>query len=54
MSFDLEVVEQYSMQRLMLKFNLQYFGHLIGITDLLEKSPMLGKIKGRSKGEDRR
>ena len=31
----------------MLKFNLQYFGHLMGRTDLVEKSPMLGKIKGR-------
>ena len=31
----------------MLKLNLQYFGHLMGRSDLLEKSPMLGKIKGR-------
>ena len=31
----------------MLKLNLQYFGHLMGRTDLVEKSPMLGKIKGR-------
>ena len=31
----------------MLKLKLQYFGHLMGIADLLEKSLMLGKIDGR-------
>ena len=31
----------------MLKLNLQYFGHLMGRTDLLEKTLMLGKIEGR-------
>ena len=31
----------------MLKLNLQYFGHLMGRTDSLEKTPMLGKIKDR-------
>ena len=31
----------------MLKLKLQYFGHLIGIDDSLEKSLMLGKIEGR-------
>ena len=31
----------------MLKLNIQYFGQLMGKTDLLEKSPMLGKIKAR-------
>ena len=31
----------------MLKLNLQYFGHLIGTDDSLEKSLMLGKIEGR-------
>ena len=31
----------------MLKLNLQYFGHLMGITDSLEKTLMLGKIEGR-------
>ena len=31
----------------MLKLELQYFGHLIQITDSLEKSLMLGKLKGR-------
>ena len=31
----------------MLKLNLQYFGHLIGRTDSIEKTLMLGKFKGR-------
>ena len=31
----------------MLKLNLQYFGHLMGRTDSLEKPLMLGKIEGR-------
>ena len=31
----------------MLKLKLQYFGHLMGRTDPLEKTPMLGKIEGR-------
>ena len=42
-----EISPEYSLERTMLKLNLQYFGHLIGRTDLLEKSPKLGKIKGR-------
>jgi len=33
----------------MLKLKLQYFGHLTQGTDLLEKTPMLGKIEGRSR-----
>ena len=37
---------EYSLQRLMLKLKLQYFGHLMWRTDSLEKTPMLGKIKG--------
>ena len=35
------------MERLILKLKLQYYGHLIGRTDSLEKTLMLGKIKGR-------
>ena len=35
------------MEGLMLKLKLQYFGHLIQITDSLEKTLMLGKIEGR-------
>ena len=37
----------YSLERMMLKLNLQYFGHLIGRADSLEKTLMLGKIEGR-------
>ena len=35
----------------MLKLNLQYFGHLMGPADLLEKSLILGKIEGRRRRE---
>ena len=35
------------MEGMMLKLKLQYFGHLIGRTDSLEKTLMLGKIEGR-------
>ena len=37
----------------MLKLKLQYFGHLMGRTDSLEKSLMLGKIKGGRRGQQR-
>ena len=37
----------YSLEGLMLKLKLQYFGHLVWRADLLEKTPMLGKIEGR-------
>ena len=39
--------EIYSLEGLMLKLKLQYFGHLKGRTDSLEKTLMLGKIEGR-------
>ena len=38
---------EYSLEGLMLKLKLQYFGHLMGITDSFEKILMLGKIEGR-------
>ena len=38
---------EYSLEGLMLKLKLQYFGHLMQITDSLEKTLMLGKIEGR-------
>ena len=38
---------EYSLERLMLKLKLQYFGHLMQRTDSLEKTLMLGKIEGR-------
>ena len=37
----------------MLKLKLQYFGHLIGRTDSLEKTMMLGKIEGKRRGQQR-
>ena len=40
---------EYSLEGLMLKLKLQNFGHLMGRTDSLEKTLMLGKIKGRSR-----
>ena len=44
-----EISPEYSLEGLMLKLKLQYFGHLMGRTNLLEKSLMLGKIEGRSR-----
>ena len=41
---------EYSLEGLMLKLKLQYFGHLIQRTDSLEKTLMLGKIEGRRRG----
>ena len=42
-----EISPEYSLEELMLKLKLQYFGHLIWRTDSLEKTLMLGKIEGR-------
>ena len=42
-----EISPEYSLEGLMLKVKLQYFGHLMRRTDLFEKSLMLGKIEGR-------
>ena len=44
-----EISPEYSLEGLMLKLKLQYFGHLTQRTDSLEKTLMLGKIEGRSK-----
>ena len=41
-----EISPEYSLEGLMLKLKLQYFGHLMQKTDSLEKSLMLGKIEG--------
>ena len=38
---------EYSLEGLILKLKLQYFGHLMGRTDSMEKTLMLGKIEGR-------
>ena len=45
-----EISPQYSLEGLMLKLKLQYFGHLMGRTDSLEKTLMLGKIRQKEKG----
>ena len=42
-----EISPEYSLEGLMLKLKLQYFGYLMQRTDSLEKSLMLGKIRGR-------
>ena len=49
-----EISPEYSLEGLMLKLKLQYFGHLMGRTDSLEKTLMLGKIEGgRRRGQQR-
>ena len=48
-----EICPEYSLEGLMLKLKLQYFGHLMGTTDSFEKTLMLGKIEGRGEGDDR-
>ena len=45
----MEISPEYSLEGLMLKLKLQYFGHLIQRTDSLEKTLMLGKIEGRKR-----
>ena len=42
-----EISPEYSLEGLVLKLKLQYFGHLMERTDLLEKTLMLGKTEGR-------
>ena len=50
-----EISPEYSLEGLILKLRLQYFGHLMWITDSLEKTLMLGKIEGkRRRGRQRR
>ena len=41
-----EISPEYSLEGLMLKLKLQYFGHLVGRSELFEKTLMLGKIEG--------
>ena len=53
-SFLKEINPEYSLEGLMLKLKLQYFGHLIKRTDSFEKTLMLGKIEGgRRRGQKR-
>ena len=46
-----EISTEYSLEGLMLKLKLQYFGHLMRKTDSLEKTMMLGKIEGGRRRE---
>ena len=48
-----EISPEYSLEGLMLKLKLQYFGHLMRRTDSLEKTLMLGKIEGRRRERQR-
>ena len=49
-----EISPEYSLEVLMLKLNVQYFGHLMRRTDLLEKTLMLGRIEGiRRRGQQK-
>ena len=48
-----EISPEYSLEGLMLKLKLQYFGHMMRRADSFEKTLMLGKIEGRRKGDDR-
>ena len=49
-----EISPEYSLEGLMLKLKLQYFGHLIGRTDSFVKTAMLGKIEGRRRRRGQR
>ena len=48
-----EINLEYSLEGLMLKLKLQYFGHLMRRTDSLEETLTLGKIEGGRRGDDR-
>ena len=48
-----EIRPEYSLEGLMLKLKLQYFGHLMRRTDSFEKTLMLGKIEGGRRGRQR-
>ena len=48
-----EINSEYSLEELMLKLKLQYFGHLVPRTDSLEKTLLLGKIEGGRREQQR-
>ena len=48
-----EISPEYSLERLILKLKLQYFGHLMRRADSLEKTLMLGKTEGGKRGRQR-
>ena len=49
-----EISPEYSLEGLMLKLKLQYFGHLMRRVDSLEKTLVLGKMEGRKRGGQER
>ena len=49
-----EINPEYSLEELILKLKLQWFGHLMQRTDSFEKTPMLGKFEGRRKRRGQR
>ena len=49
-----EIGPEYSLEGLMLKLKLQYFGHLMRRTDSLQKKLRLGKIEGKRKGQQKK
>ena len=48
-----EINPEYSLEALMLKLKLQYFGHLMQRANSLEKTLMLGKIEGKRRGQQK-
>ena len=50
----MKINPEYSLEGLLLRLKLQYFGHLMRRTDFLEKTLMLGKIEGRRRRERQR
>ena len=48
-----EISPEYALEELMLKLKLQYFGHLMGRADSVEKTVMLGKTEDRRRGGSR-
>ena len=48
-----EISPEYSLEGLMLKLKLQYFGHLMKRADSFEKTLMLGRLKAGGEGDDR-
>ena len=51
---EIQINPEYSLERLMLKLTLQYFGHLIRTANLLEKTLMLGRSEGERGREQQR
>ena len=54
MAVEFKAYQGYSLEGLMLKLKLQYFGHFMQRVDTLEKTPMLGWTRVGGEGDDRR